>query len=145
MSSLGESPESDRRSRVLVYCASSQSADAKFQRVAGELGSALADRTIQNSKKTSSVVVPTYAIARLRLGVSVFLEIDRLKFDHTTYLRILGNGENVAEELQDTDKTMRLRIVRGVRGFSETGVSVAIDQAKHVSLSVSLKYGQVLI
>jgi hypothetical protein len=48
----------------------------------------------------------------------------------------------VAEELPDATKSMRLRVVRGFRGYSDTSIGYSIDPAKHVAIAVSFKYGQ---
>jgi hypothetical protein len=107
-----------------------------------EAGGALLARDVSNSKKTTTLTVPRYAIVRFRPGVTAFLELDRLKFENKTYLRFLGHGENVAEELPDATKSMRLRVVRGFRGYSDTSIGYSIDPAKHVAIAVSFKYGQ---
>jgi hypothetical protein len=112
-----------------------------------EAGSSLTANLVKSSDKSSSVTVPSYSIVRLRPRASATFEFWNLTLSLSATPRYLLNTEAVTRETttihatSPATKTISLSSVSGWRGYSETSLSYAIDQAGHYSVNATYKLG----
>ena len=105
-----------------------------------ELGHALMEQTVKAAKSTTSVVVPTYAVTRLRPRMSAFAEYKRLTLTLTATPRYLFTTEYATRQSVD-GKTIRLDPISGFRPYGEANIKLGLDSSGHMSLSTTYKLG----
>lgn len=112
-----------------------------------EIGRSLTDNTVKSSDKSSQVMVPAYAVRRLRPHLSSTWEFGSFTVSLLAYPRYLFSPENVTREsdtLQPggkTNKTIFLKTASGWRPYGECSISYAFDPAGHYAVNTAYKLG----
>ena len=122
----------------------------QFQAFLGtEIGGRLSSDTVKSSDKATSVMLPTYTIARLRPKLTLLKEINRFSLTLAVTPRVLIEGEKVTREQliadpKDATKNVSqiyVKEAKGLRAYGEAGVSWQFDTEGHYALSVIYKVG----
>lgn len=114
-----------------------------------ETGAALSNNTVKSSDKKTSVVLPGYAIARLRPRISTIGEYRRSSVNLSVTPRYLFAEENVTRELKTvsaasptgTIQTIYVFRTNGWRVFGNGTFLFNLDPAGHFAWSVTYKVG----
>lgn len=112
-----------------------------------EIGGSLTDNAAKSSDKSSQVVVPAYAIRRLRPHVSSTWEWGSFTASVSVYPRYLFSPENVTSETATpqpgggTKRTIFLKTASGWRPYGECSISYAFDPAGHYAVNTVYKLG----
>jgi hypothetical protein len=114
--------------------------------VGTELGGSFTNDTDKSSDKSTSVLVPMYAIRRLRPHVAATFEFGRFTWSISAFPRYLFAKEFVTREVAvvtsgKTKQTIYLSTVSGWRPYGECTLSYSIDPAGHYSVNVAYKVG----
>jgi hypothetical protein len=121
-----------------------------FELLAGtEVGGALSSETVNSSDKKTSVVVPTYDIARVKPTVSFTGEYRRVSINLRAVPRYLFPHESVTRETTVPDPTnankmiqqIYLRSLNGWRAFGTTTFLWKLDPAGHYAWTITHKIG----
>jgi hypothetical protein len=112
-----------------------------------EIGNSLTGNSVKSSDKSSQVVVPAYAIRRLRPHSSATFEFWNVTVSLAVFPRYLFDPENVTRESDTVQpngsvtKTIRLSTVAHWRPYGECSISYAFDPAGHYALNGTYKLG----
>jgi hypothetical protein len=108
--------------------------------VGAESGGALESQTVKASKSASTVLVPTYTVARIRPKLSAYVEYKRINLTVSVLPRYLFATEFATRESTD-GKTIRLVPESGFKPYGETSLSIGLDQSGHISFTTTYKLG----
>jgi hypothetical protein len=108
--------------------------------VGSETGGALESQTVKASKSSNTVLVPTYAVARVRPKLSGYFEYKRINLTVSVLPRFLFATEFATRESSD-GKTIRLVPESGFKPYGETSLGIGLDASGHVSFTTTYKLG----
>jgi hypothetical protein len=112
-----------------------------------EIGGPLTNNTSKSSDKSTSVLVPTYAVRRLRPHLASTFEFWNLTLSISVFPRYLFGTEYVTREATTlkatgkTNQTIYLSTVSGWRPYGECTLSYAFDPSGHYSVNTAYKVG----
>jgi hypothetical protein len=113
-----------------------------------EAGGSLISPTVQTQDKSSSVLVPSYGVARFHPRLQTNFELWRFTLDLTATSRYVGTTEYVGRIIPTTDPVTGakknvaiLDPIHGWRGYGELSLSFALDQSSHINFSITYKRG----
>jgi hypothetical protein len=114
-----------------------------------EIGGALSSDTVRSSDKKTSVVLPTYDIARLKPSVNATVEYKQVSLTATATPRFLFVRENVTREVTVPNPTSPTSTIQSIylaqrdgwRTLGNVTVLWTLDPPGHFSWSVTYKVG----
>jgi len=113
-----------------------------------ETGGSLISPTVQTQDKTSSVLVPSYGIARFHPRLQTNFELWRFTLDLSVTSRFIGITEYVGRVVSTTNPATGakknltiLDPVYGWRGYGELSLAFALDQSSHINFTTTYKRG----
>jgi hypothetical protein len=114
-----------------------------------ELGGALSSDTVKSSDKKTSVMLPSYDIARIKPSVNATAEYRQVSLTATVTPRYLFTHENVTREVTipnpasatSTIQSIYLSRTTGLRTLGNLTFLWALDAPGHLSWSVTYKVG----
>jgi hypothetical protein len=113
-----------------------------------EAGHALREGKVENEAKTSTAVVPTHGILRVRPKLQSTIEIWRFSITGALTPRFVSITEPVGELVDGVDagtgeptKIALVKYIHGWRTFGEVSLQVGLDRSGHVAFSTTYKRG----